>query len=50
MRPSSSQLERIDGGQLRPVIDRTLPLEATEEALAYRGLGRARGKVIIVTR
>jgi NADPH:quinone reductase-like Zn-dependent oxidoreductase len=37
----------IDAGQVRPVIDRTYPLAAAAEALAYVGEGHARGKVVV---
>ena len=39
--------ERIEAGDLTPVIDRTYPLGQTAEALRYLGSGHARGKVII---
>lgn len=42
--------ELIDAGKVRPVIDRTFPLERTAEALEYVGRGHARGKVVITVR
>ncbi|PZM15132.1 NADP-dependent oxidoreductase [Rhizobium tubonense] len=45
------QLEQIagliDGGALRPVVDKIFPFTQTPEALAYVETGRARGKVAI---
>jgi NADPH:quinone reductase-like Zn-dependent oxidoreductase len=37
----------MEEGKVRTVIDRTYPLEATAEAMAYLETGRARGKVIV---
>ena len=37
----------VDSGAVRPVIDRTYPLERTAEAIAYLETMRARGKVVI---
>jgi NADPH:quinone reductase-like Zn-dependent oxidoreductase len=39
--------ERIEAGEITPVIDRRYPLVQTPEALRYLGAGHARGKVII---
>jgi NADPH:quinone reductase-like Zn-dependent oxidoreductase len=39
--------ELVESGRLRPVVDRTLPLHATAEALRYIETGRARGKVVV---
>jgi NADPH:quinone reductase-like Zn-dependent oxidoreductase len=39
--------ELIEGGKVRPVIDRTYPLSEACDALAYLGEGHARGKVVI---
>ena len=38
----------LESGKVRPVIDRTYPLEETPQAIAYLGLGHARGKVVII--
>lgn len=38
----------IDNGQLKPVIDRSFPLEETAAAIDYIGKGHARGKVVII--
>ncbi len=38
----------IESGSLKPVIDRTYPLDETAEAIAYVGQGHAQGKVVIV--
>jgi NADPH:quinone reductase-like Zn-dependent oxidoreductase len=37
----------VDSGQVRPVIDRTFPLDATADAFAYLAQGHARGKIVI---
>jgi NADPH:quinone reductase-like Zn-dependent oxidoreductase len=42
--------ELIEAGQLRPVIDRTYPLEEGREAVRYAMSGRARAKVVITVR
>lgn len=51
MRASGEQLGKItkliEGGAIRPVVDRTFPFEATNDALAYVGAGRAKGKVVV---
>jgi NADPH:quinone reductase-like Zn-dependent oxidoreductase len=39
--------ERIEAGDLTPVVDRTYPLAETPQALRYLGRGHARGKVVI---
>lgn len=39
--------ELVEANKLRPIIDRTYPLEETGEALRYVEDGRARGKVVI---
>ena len=51
MRAHGAQLQEItsliESGALRPVIDRTYPLESTAEALRYIEQGRSKGKVVI---
>ena len=51
MRASGAQLGQIcaliEAGHIRPVIDRTFPFQATNEALSYVETGRAKGKVVI---
>ncbi len=51
MRANGAQLREIasliDAGEIRPVIDRVFAFEATNDALAYLGTGRAKGKVVI---
>jgi NADPH:quinone reductase-like Zn-dependent oxidoreductase len=51
MRASGKQLERIaalvDQGVIKPVLDKTFPLEAAAEAISYVESGRAVGKVVI---
>jgi NADPH:quinone reductase-like Zn-dependent oxidoreductase len=51
MRASGEQLEKIgalvDQGVVKPVLDRTFPLEAAAEAISYVESGRAVGKVVI---
>ncbi len=39
--------ELIDAGKVRPVIDRTYPLNETAAAIRYLETGHARGKVVI---
>ena len=54
MEPSGPQLqhlaELVDAGKLRPVMDRTYPLEQAREALAHVEAGKAHGKVVIAVR
>lgn len=54
MRANGDQLGEItsliDAGIIRPVVDRILPFESTQEAMAYVETGRARGKVVIKMR
>lgn len=40
----------IDSGVIRPVVDRVLSIESTNEALAYVETGRAKGKVVVKVR
>ena len=51
MKANGGQLREItrliEAGAIRPVIDRVLPFEATNEALAYVEAGRAKGKVVV---
>jgi NADPH:quinone reductase-like Zn-dependent oxidoreductase len=51
MRPSGEQLARladlVDRGEVRPVLDQTLPFARAAEALARVESGRARGKVVV---
>jgi NADPH:quinone reductase-like Zn-dependent oxidoreductase len=37
----------IEGGVIRPVIDRVFPFEAMNDAMAYIETGRAKGKVVV---
>ena len=37
----------IDAGKLKPVIDRTYPLEEVRQAVRYVEQGHARGKVLV---
>ena len=54
MKASGSQLRQItsliESGEIRPVVDKVFPFEATNEALAYVESGRAKGKVVIKVR
>jgi NADPH:quinone reductase-like Zn-dependent oxidoreductase len=54
MRASGDQLREITAliasGAIRPVVDRTFPFAATEEALSYLDTGRAKGKVVVRVR
>ena len=51
MQANGTQLRELaslyDAGHLRPLIDKTFPLDQTLEALAYVEQGRANGKVVI---
>ncbi|HZV93483.1 MAG TPA: NADP-dependent oxidoreductase [Caldimonas sp.] len=51
MRANGSQLREItrliDGGAIRPVMDRVFPFSSTNEALTYVEAGRAKGKVVL---
>jgi NADPH:quinone reductase-like Zn-dependent oxidoreductase len=51
MRASGEQLSKItaliEGGVIRPVIDRVFQFEATNEALAYVETGHSKGKVVV---
>ena len=51
MRASGEQLESIgalvDQGVIKPVLDKSFPLEAAAEAISYVESGRAVGKVVI---
>jgi alcohol dehydrogenase len=40
--------ELVESGQIRPVVDRTFPLDSIQDALAYVETGRAKGKVVVV--
>ena len=51
MRASGEQLESIgalvDQGVIKPVLDKTFPLESAAEAISYVESGRAVGKVVV---
>jgi alcohol dehydrogenase len=51
MEPNGTQLSEIAGllerGAIKPVIDKTFPLEQVKDALAYSETGRARGKIVL---
>jgi NADPH:quinone reductase-like Zn-dependent oxidoreductase len=51
MRPNGGQLDQIaqlvEGGAIKPLIDKVFALEQVREALAYSESGRATGKVVI---
>ncbi|WLH03550.1 NADP-dependent oxidoreductase [Pseudomonas beijingensis] len=51
MRASGPQLREIaalvESGSLKPVVDRSFPVDATADALGYVEQGRAKGKVVI---
>ena len=51
MKASGSQLREItrliDAEAIRPVLDRVFAFASTNEALAYVGAGRAKGKVVV---
>jgi NADPH:quinone reductase-like Zn-dependent oxidoreductase len=54
VRPDGDQLARIgellEGGHIRPVIDKVFPFEQAKEALEYLAQGRSRGKVVVKMR
>lgn len=54
MEPDGSQLQRladlVEAGKLKPVMDRTFPLDQAPGALAYVEAGKAHGKVVITVR
>jgi NADPH:quinone reductase-like Zn-dependent oxidoreductase len=51
MRASGEQLEEIgalvDQGVIRPIVDKTFPLEAANEAISFVETGRSVGKVVL---
>jgi NADPH:quinone reductase-like Zn-dependent oxidoreductase len=51
MRADGDQLREItrlvEGGAIRPLVDRVFPLAQVREALAYSESGRATGKVVV---
>jgi NADPH:quinone reductase-like Zn-dependent oxidoreductase len=51
MHASGDQLEKIgalvDHGVIKPILDKTFPLEAATDAVSYVESGRAVGKVVI---
>lgn len=51
VQPDGEQLkhiaQRVEAGQLRPVIDRVLPFTQSAQGLAWLAQGRAKGKVVI---
>jgi NADPH:quinone reductase-like Zn-dependent oxidoreductase len=54
MRANGEQLSQItaliEAGDIRPVMDRVFPFEATNEALTYIEAGRSKGKVVVTIR
>ena len=54
MRANGAQLARItaliEGGEVRPVVDRVFPFLETNAAMDYLAKGRAKGKVVIKVR
>jgi NADPH:quinone reductase-like Zn-dependent oxidoreductase len=54
MEPDGSQLQilagLVDAGTLKPVMDRTFPLDQARDALAYVEAGKAHGKVVLTVR
>ncbi len=51
MQASGEQLATIatliEGGEIRPVVDRVFPFAALNDAMAYIDTGRAKGKVVV---
>lgn len=54
MRANGEQLREIgaliEGGAIKPVVERVFPFDATAEALAYVEKGRTKGKVVVRVR
>ncbi len=54
MQASGEQLATIatliEGGEIRPVVDRVFPFAALNDAMAYIDAGRAKGKVVVSIR
>jgi len=54
MTANGTQLRKItaliEGGSIRPVIDKVFPFESTNEAMTYVEAGRAKGKVVVKVR
>jgi len=54
MKANGAQLREItrliEGGAIRPVIDKVFPFESTNDAMAYVEAGRAKGKVVVKIR
>ncbi len=54
MRASGEQLATIatliEGGEIRPVVDRVFPFAELNDAMAYIDTGRAKGKVVVSIR
>ncbi|KAA0116701.1 NADP-dependent oxidoreductase [Methylobacterium sp. P1-11] len=54
MRANGAQLAEIaklvEAGTIRPVLDRVVPFEATDEALTKLEAGRSKGKVVVAIR
>jgi NADPH:quinone reductase-like Zn-dependent oxidoreductase len=44
---TAAMAELVESGQLRPIIDRVLPLSEIVEAHRYSETGRARGKIVL---
>lgn len=40
-------VRRVDAGEVRPHVDRRIPLDAAEDALRHLAEGRVRGKVVV---
>jgi len=51
MQAHGDQLSRItaliEGGSIKPVLDKVFPFEQTNEAMEYVEKGRAKGKVVV---
>jgi NADPH:quinone reductase-like Zn-dependent oxidoreductase len=39
--------EMIEGGKVKPVVEKTYPLDETPDALTYLGSGHVQGKLVI---
>jgi NADPH:quinone reductase-like Zn-dependent oxidoreductase len=54
MEPNGTQLSEIAGllerGAIKPVVEKTFPLEQVKDALAASETGRTRGKIVLTLR
>ena len=48
--PRIASTPLVNGGEIRPVVDRVFPFAALNDAMAYIDTGRAKGKVVVSIR